>query len=76
MMLCTAFFMYNPWGLWSVSRGTSCWPRVEFRGSMDTLGHPGRCSGGDFGHFRNWARSLPDLEKGGIMPHNTLYSVR
>jgi hypothetical protein len=66
LITCTVFFTCNPWGLWSVSRGTSCWPRAEFRGSIVTLGHPGNRSGGDFGHFRNWDRSLPDLEKGGV----------
>jgi hypothetical protein len=33
---------------------------------MDTLGHPGNRSGFGFGHFQNGARSLPDLEKGGV----------
>jgi hypothetical protein len=35
---------------------------------MGTLGHAGKRSGGDFGHFRDWVRSLPDLElkQGGV----------
>jgi hypothetical protein len=33
---------------------------------MGALGHPGTGGrwGGGFGHFRNWARSLPDSEQG------------
>jgi hypothetical protein len=31
---------------------------------MDALGHHGRCSDYVFWDFRNWASTLPDLEKG------------